>query len=423
MPQYDRSGRSLTGIKAGRWKCLRQQLMHTGERMQPGVVGEVRFGALREQIQIPLHCTYLFVWTPMRYLWNGWVQYVKDGYDGTTSPPTEQLNIHECLGIGGSGAGNLTIYKFWRQNYLRIYNWHMKWPTDSDATTIQNAGLDARKYGLKAVQLEHALSRAMKDTLTAADYTITTAQSGSREKFTLRDIALLQGRLRTETDRMWFGENRYREILQRIWDVSGVHDAEEVPTVIHDERRMMTGEDLWATDGDSLGQVAGIMQWPVNHWLPFPFTAPEGGILSEWICVRAEPIFSSQHTPFMRPLGSDHDYATLTADEEILGKMAPQDLLGTRYDAHGSNSDNFGKVPAGQHWRTGWDNIATEITERESYPLWDRDSGRSTKYHYAHSIDDAFISQHLGNAIVNVRHVQLSDSKVPLPMQSVMAGT
>ena len=229
MPTWDRSGRYLDGIKIGRWKCLRQDPMVAGESWQPMISGEVRFAALREQMSTPLQATMLAVWTPYRYLWDGWPAYVKQGFDATGSrPPTRTGKVPACLGIGETGdTDQVTHLKWYYDNYLRVYNWHLKWPTHNDKTAINtNNASDEARFGLPGVALAHTLTRGLTDELSTADYAMTLPSNRSLD---IRDLQVLKARYSSELELMLTGQERYKEVLSNVWKVSGVHDAEKNP--------------------------------------------------------------------------------------------------------------------------------------------------------------------------------------------------
>ena len=132
--RYDRSGFGLKALWLGRWSCLRQEVMTPGETISGAVMGAITFQALRAPIGIGLHVTMLTFFTPMRWLWSSWPDYVKQGVDGALSMPYSTWNPPDVddpyfawnsLGVGELLDGN-TVPTVFVKNWNRCYNWWLK---------------------------------------------------------------------------------------------------------------------------------------------------------------------------------------------------------------------------------------------------------------------------------------------------------
>lgn len=421
MPNYERGGHLIGGMQLGRTRAIRQEILHAGETVQPHIMGQINLNALREQVTRRIHVTLAQFFTPLRWLEPQWANMIKQGEDWAGSIDTYTFTdvVGDLLGVGRI-AENDVIWQVWLDNYLQIYNWHWKWPQDADRTAI--GAEDEQHYGFKAVNLAtrpHA--RILTDSIVDADHELTTEQDGSREKFSVRALSQLQARLRSESDRMYFGEDRYRDLLTATWrDAIGTSEVDQIPIRLDVEAGYMDGQDLYASDGDSLGSKAGIMEFKVNHQLPYPFTAPEHGIWACFLCVRLDPVINDGSNLFLT--GDDKTWVDFTAHPGHIAKSPPVDVKVRDISPTTDSSTVLGKLPRGWQWRAGWDQIDVRIDDRMSYMfVGGPDNATESRYHQ--DVDSAFRSTAIGNGLLDFTFVMLSDSQVPPPFASVMSGT
>ena len=435
--RYNRSGISHKSTGIANWACLRQELMHAGERWRPTVTGNIRFAPLREQFQVPMHVTVLMCWQPLRHLWADWPEMVKEGADTTRNIPTMAIpgpssyashpwhDRVDAIGIGKVQTGDV-IATHWLKHYMSVYNWHCKWPQDADITLSSFLTRGTwRNHGLSAVRLEQMRSRMMDSTLKGSDYEMHTLNAGAgREKFDIRSLTQLRGKLRTQQQRDWFGDDRYRDILSHVWDAKGTHEAEQIPTVLSEYSGYVRGKDVVATDGDNAGTRAAMMDFQLQHKLPFSFEAPEQGIFSYWLCVRPEPVSQDETNWFAAT--DDYAWYEYMAEPTMLAKTPPFRRRARRFEQSEEGNALLGYLPAGQEWRAGWNSVDGPIAHRGSFMLnthnvngssWNSIGGRYEAGHYY-----AFRTASIGPAIGRYVFQQVSDSKVPPPMSSIMTG-
>lgn len=440
MPTYDRSGSNRDTLKLDRWFCLRQELMHPGERWKPSVSGFIEFAPLRERHMEPVHVSLVVTWTPLRWLVAAVPDMVKEGVDTSRTFTKQGYVAGPAMGIGHSA----NYHQFWRDNYYRVYNEHFKWPEDSDLTpgaqlhseaafTASN-GLDVFEYrdfsinalyGHGAVPLAHRATRLWKDPGEAdASFDFPTeAGSGGREKFDIRALERLRAKLRTEQRKHWSAVERYREILKDIYGVDGNREVDKVPVVLDDHSGWMQGSNLQATDGRSLGMSTGLMAFGVDYRFPFSFQAPEHGIFAYFICMRMKTLFAGEKNWL-----SD----SLLTTPEILGMPEyyvdrPVKAVKGYAISNAANATNIvGYEPDGQEWRTGWNKLDVDYVRRNTFPFRPNPIPLTTVRRdasgYSDNFDRIFRSASLGNATCKLEFKQITHSHIPGPGQSIYAG-
>lgn len=418
MAMYDRTGGSLSTFQMNRWKCLRQEHMIAGDTVSPKIKGWIRLAALRETISLDVQMDLCTFFTPYRYLWSEWPEYVKEGVDGSRTIPTRTQSPAAALGLGSISTNN-PIAQWYVDNYLKIYNWYFKWPESPDVTSYPD-GSDSLPlyYGFKAIALESILTRMRNISLDDADHILTTSAAGAREQFDLRDVAQLQARFKSETSREWLAKDRYKELIAAIWKTSVSNDAEQRPRLVDHRQQWMSGEDVYATDGNSLGSVAGVMRLNLNHNVG-RVTIPEGGILSYFLCLRFPPYYKGQCSPMATT--NDWTYADWTGDPDIIEKTPPRDYK-LRNVLDTTSSTVLGTAPFAQQLRTGWSFVDTTIQTRDSFPIADGNAITANAGHIGADVSSAFVSQSLGHAMGNIRIEQPVRSIVPDGNSSIYAG-
>lgn len=425
MPMYDRSGPNRNVLRMNRWRCLRQEFMHPGEKWRPRIQGYVSFGALREQITEQVHLSLVVTWTPWRWIkgTEDPVAIIRSGLETTATVQVAGSNnqAQDYLGLGYTTTQNPLPILF-RNNYLRVYNEHFKWPEFADVTTFPDG--ESRLYGFPAVPLEHRFTRLWKsDGVTAADYEYTTKASGSREKIDLREFARLKSRLQSEQQRHYDSVDRYRELLSSIWGVDGNREVDKVPLVLDNLESYLAGKNIYATDGESLGARAGLQDFDVDYQLPFDWTAPEHGVFAYFLCIRPRFILAKDTNHFTRKDIRVHDFL---ADPAYYKDRPMKQLKHGEAQPGESLSTLAGYEPPGQCWRTGWACVDSKLADRRSFLLRNRPRYMNNTKENIVGTDDnqAFRSLDLGHAIAVLEFHQLSESRVVAPFgESIYAGT
>ena len=427
MPRYDRSGHRLVSMELGRWQCLRQEWMTAGEVITPTLKGWIRLSQLREPMATDVQVTMAAFYTPMRYLWDGWLDYIKEGVDSTATIPTRALPTGEgqtvawdSLGLGDVRPSDV-IAKHWTDNWRRIWWWYMRFPDDTEALDPYDYGAasnDILRYGRKAVSLESLATRLRREpSLDGNDFELTTKNAGSgREKFDLRDLGQLQARLSSEVTRDWYARDRYQEVMNEIWHTNVGENPEERPFLVGHHEGWMSGRDLAAMDGDNLGAVAGAMKVDIAHSFG-PILAPEHGVLSYWMTLRIPPVYA-EHSSFLATT-DDWRHEDWTGEPGLLASRPPFGVKRRQIVQRGEDQTVLGYTPAGQHLRTGWSSIDSRIADRHTT----LNGLKLTEGWYHPSVSHAFVSLAYGEAYGALRFEQPSRSLVPDIKSSIYAGT
>ena len=408
MTQVSRGGLSLKPGLIGRTNCLRQQILMPGETMNINMSGTVRLETLRERDVFRINAHLATFMTPLRWLWNGWPDYVKTrGQSGIIPTLSGEGNLAKF----GIGAVNSTIitqgcHQFWQDALLAIYNNWYKWPEDADAT-------DWNDDGNIAVPLSKNWSRARYQASPddASDYNVP-----SINDFDVRELARIQAQFRSamKTDVLSF--NRWMELVTTTWGrkADGSREVDQVPIMLDQVEVGVNPRDMPATDGASLGQWQSIYDFNVNHGIR-GITAPEHCVISTILTVRFASITEAKH-----PLAQNQEPAVLIADPEILSALPPQPV-GLDDVFMTDSSTSIGYLPAGWQWRSDHDVIGARIDAADSFPYMNAPTTQA-ECKDATRIKDAFRSNRLGNYVADIYFQEESNQPTGTAMDSYMSG-
>mgnify|MGYP000529240858 CR=1 FL=1 len=404
---HDRGGQTIKSGKIGRVNCIRQQIMLPGETANISMKGSVKLESLRERDTLRINAHLAVFSTPLRWLWSGFPDYLKDGPAGVATPPLiGSLQSLDSLGIGSYAATPLAdVPEFWRDAYLRVYNEWYKWPEDADATTVNDDGNTA-------VPLQHVWNRGRYtvDPSDAADYTVS-----SGTDFDVRNLAAIQARFRSAMERDVLSYNRYMELVREMYGADGSREVDQVPRMVDQIEVGVTPREMPATDGASLGQWQSLVDFDIDHQLS-NVVCPEHCVLTYMLTVRFAPIIEGR-----APLSRLPDtWAEFVGDPEMLASMAPVDLE-QRDVCTTFSSTTLGFVPAGWHWRGGHDVVGQAVDVRDSFPYMDIPTS-ATNAKDATRIKPAFRSQSLGDYMADVYVSEKTRSPIGGSLESYFSG-
>jgi hypothetical protein len=401
----ERGGHTLKSGVIGKVNCLRQQILLPGETADISIKGTVRLEGLRERDNLRVNAHLAVFMTPIRWLWGGWPQYIKDGPSGVTPVPTVTISDLARYGIGAQSTVALSVPTFLRNNPLRVYNEWYKWPEDADIAAWPTDG------GV-AVPLQHAWNRCRynKDPADADDYTLASATD-----FDVRDLAALQARFRSAMERDVLSYNRYMELIGEMYNADGSREVDQVPMMIDQQSIGVDPRELPATDGASLGQWQSVLDFDVDHQLR-GVVCPEHCVLSYFLTVRFAPIIEAK-MPLANEALSWDEYV---GDPEMLQAREPV-AVRVRDVAADQSVTQLGYLPAGWQWRSGHDVVGERVDVKNSFPYQLIPTSQANAKD-ATRIKDAFRSQSLGDYVADVYIKESTRSPIAGALESYFSG-
>jgi hypothetical protein len=400
----DRGGMTLKSGKIGRVNCLRQQILLPGETADVSLKGSVKLESLRERDSLRINAHLGVFMTPLRWLWSGWPDYLKEGPAGATAPPTVSTTRLDSFGVG-SDAPSTAMARFWKDACLRVYNEWYKWPEDSDIT-------DWGSDGPAAVPLQHVWNRARFDATpgSTGDYELASATD-----FDVRDLAALQARFRSSVERDVLSYNRYMELVSEMYNADGSREVDQVPMMIDQVEVGVSPREMAATDGASFGQWQSIFDFNVDHQIR-KVVCPEHCVLTYMLTVRFAPVIEGR-----APLAAlPSSWAEMVGDAEMLQAMQPVPLTVGEV-AGGTDATQLGFVPAGWQWRSGHDVLGRRVDVRDSFPYMLTPSSQANAKD-ATRIKPAFRSQSLGDYMAEIYISERSRSPINSALESYFSG-
>jgi len=402
--KYDRGGQTLKTGKIGRVNCIRQQMCLPGETIDISMKGSVKLESLRERDSLRINAHLAVFATPIRWLWDGWPTYLKEGPAGATAPPTSSASNFWSYGVGSWGL-NSDIADFWVDSVLKVYNEWYKWPEDADATSWN-------QDGNIAVPLQHVWNRARYDATPGdtADYTLASATD-----FDVRDLAALQSRFKSSMERDVLSYNRYMELVREMYGADGSREVDKVPRMVDQIEVGVRPREMPATDGASFGQWQSIFDFDIDHQLK-NVVCPEHCILTYMLTIRFAPVIEGKGPlSILQP-----SWAEQVGDPEMLSSMMPQPLE-LQQVVMGTSTTQLGYVPAGWQWRSGHDVIGERIDSRDSFPYMEEPTSQANAKD-ATRIKPAFRSQSLGDYVVDLYVSERSRSPIDGALESYFSG-
>lgn len=400
----DRGGQTLKTGKIGHVNCIRQQMLLPGETLDLSMNGSVKLESLRERDSLRVNAHLGIFMTPVRWLWSGWPDYLKEGPAGATAPPTFSTAAFSDYGLGSYGL-NSPLPTFFRDSLLRVYNEWYKWPENADITSWP---VD----GPPAVPLQAAWNRARfsADPSDSGDYTVASATD-----FDVRDLAAIQARFRSAIERDVLSYNRYMELVSEMYGADGSREVDQVPMMVDQVEVGLRPREMAATDGASLGQWQSIFDFDIDHQVR-NVVCPEHCVISYMLTVRFAPVIEGK-APLARVQDS---WAEMVGDPEMLQAMAPVEVQLQDF-VMGTSTTSLGYLPAGWQWRSGHDVVGERVDVRDSFPyMLEPTSQASAKL--ANRIKPAFRSSSLGDYMVDVYVSESTRSPLNSALESYFSG-
>lgn len=401
-----RGGQTLKTGKIGHVNILRQQMLAPGEVMNVDIKGQCRLESLRERDSLRINAHLAMFMTPVRWLWDEWPNYIKEGPSTALTPPLVQGQDMSSIGVGAYSPDQTSCQRFWFDAVTRVYNEWYIWPEDPDVATWP-------QDGHKAVPLQHVWNRCR--------YQATPSETGDylvqapADSFSVADLAHTQARYRSAMDREVMSYNRYMELLKDMYGADGSREVDQVPIMIDQVEVGVNPRDMPATDAAGLGEWQSIFDFGIDHTCK-GISFPEHVIVTYALVVRFAPLIEARH-----PLAIDNlTWWEQVADYDVMQHSQPQTVMGREFMANESTTD-FGYLPAGWQWRAGHDVIGKRIDTRDSFPYMLNPTTQQNAKD-ASRIKQAFRSQSLGDYMVDCYFHENIKSPINTAKESYMLG-
>lgn len=402
-----RGGHTLKTGKIGRTNVLRQQMLAPGETMNVNIAGQVKLESLRERDSLRIHAHLGCFMTPVRWLWSGWPDMIKEGPEGATRPPTTDINSLSPYGIGGGYVSTaLPVQKYWLDAPLRVYNEWYKHPEAADATAWEDDGLPA-------VPLSNSWSRCrwQDGPMDSNEEYLSTVG----DNFSVQDLARMQGQFKSAMQRDVFSYRRYMELLDMMYGADGSREVDQVPIMVDQIEVGVNPREVPATDGPSLGQWQSIFDFGVSHGIK-GISFPEHVIVTYVLTVRFASITERKH-PLCSPGLS---WQSLVLDQDMLSQGGQ--VVARANDFFLTNdTTEFGYLAFGWQWREGFDVIGERIDARDTFPYM-KVPTTSLEAKDATRINPAFRSQALGDYVADLYFTEDVFSPIHGATETLYAG-
>lgn len=404
---YQRGGQILTTGRIGFAKPIRQQILQPGETLDCNISGSVQMEALRERDALRINAHLAVFMTPIRWLDDNWVDYLKAGRNGSVSLATQSI-VPNNIGLGGQTRRSLQ--RFWVEAPFRVFNEWYKWPEFNDmnndpASPNDQVGQD----GFPAINLEHSWTRTRTrpDPVASESYEIS-----NNSNIDVRKIAEIQQAYKAAMQREVLANSRYIEMLREAWNADPTREVDQVPIKIMEDSVGVNPRSFPAQDGPSLGQWASLYDFNVNF--PFEVTAPEHCIITYMLTVRFAPITEEVH-----PLANANlTYDEMVGDPDLLSVLPPQRVyMRDVFDT--DSTQDIGYLPAGWQWRAGNNQVGNRIDDRNSFPYLELPANLANAKDATRRIP-AFRSSALGDYRVDLYASEKSFSAIPKAETSLL---
>lgn len=390
--KYDRGGKSLENGDIGHLAIPRQVILYPGETLRARVNGSVKLSAMRQQATVYLHARLDAFAAPIRWYDTGWAQFVKDGpidtaYTASTLDSTWQTDDKppRRLGIGRIENNAWEIFALHPQN---VWNEYFRWPEDAKESITTPRKLFFGNAGPECVNLPSAPTRVKAASDIHDDEVKVSTVTG--DEFDVRNLALIQSRFGQAAKSDWSSMDRYIPFMQDIWGAKGNREVDKIPIRLRGAALSVTPEDLYATDGPSLGEISSLNNFGVSHDYG-SFTATEHTIICFTMLLRFSPVFASGISPFAYPtlMGTQ----ALQGDPNLVSMEQPRNV--TAVELGGVGTSTIGRLPAGWQMREGYTHVAKEIDEVGNFPLLDSRPTTAAEFRKAGAINNTFRSNML----------------------------
>ena len=421
--------------KIGMLTTLNWHYVLPGDGYASTIAGRLQFSPLRRYIVKDAKIDIVSFYTPMRFIYNNWTDFIEQGSDETVTLATDfgehgsSSNIEGWIGCKHHGSSAGKGWPAWLQNDIpKIWTHYFRPPgTIAEPTTwndfFAKAGIDGsanQGWGPGTAMLKTVWNTFAKDNITSSDRDVAVQSN----KWSLFALDQQMAHLRTEQERDFF-MTRYRDIISNMGGHAPI-DADERPELIGRSSFWSSGYDVDGTDQTSLGQFTGRMSIAFMHSIPRKFI-PEHGIIRHVAVVRFPPIVETE-TDYIAHIPQP-TYRDNAGDPDLIRNQPPMAYKPNEWFTDTSNSTKAGVIPFGNHLRHKANFVHPKYAELQGFPfIKTAPVNSSSKIHnqliHKHDLyDDMFQTQQLGHWQISAKCTTPVVRRIPTARESLLAGT
>lgn len=393
--------------------------VRAGESLSISLDAILRLAATRKEIVSECIWEAFGFFVPHRHLYGSdtWKDLLKEGVDavnplitintGVAIDPLVASAPYLCINNTGLELPLHTVagYNFIYQRYFAVPN------TNTNGTDAQGGfeNLDyfpapgdadeenLRLYGKLCARLPHILNGATPvDNGTTADGDALDLEYDGADTlvpvvvsdFDIRDLADIQSRLRSETEKHLFGAF-YHDLMDRKFGTKVTRDADQMPELLFHEQIAVSGHDVNGTDDARLGTFVGKTIGRVGFSMPRKAFNEHGQV---WIMVlcRYPLIHCFEKHPITHGNGASFSYDELIAEAERVAAIAPIPFVPTKYiDNELAYTPTFDLREAfGQHYRWHPNSVHQRFADIPGYPFIKTPINDNPMQFYYHANED-----------------------------------
>lgn len=422
MLRYNRGGKSIITGDIGRFKILRQHLLLPGERLETSVFGSVNLSALRQRTAVSLHASIEAFAAPLRWYYPGWTTYIQEGVSTAETIPTVSTGWTDIPSRGRSlGIGDPTsaFCRWFVDHPVQIWNSWYRWPEDTKEQISPALTTFFADWGKPCVNLPFVGSRLHTKPEDAFDTSEHEVQSATL--FDVRTLQHTQAKLAQAAKEDWTSMDRYNDFIRDIFGAPGNDEVDKIPTRLRSGATLgVSPEDMHATDGASLGEIASLNNFKVKHsW--GQYIAKEHEIVAYIMVLRFSPIFEDNVAPGIYP--AETNYSTYQGDANILANRQPEAVASMEIEGDGDSTD-IGYAAAGWQLREGHTHVDYSAKLNNNFPFMDNTTLTASGFRDASAINsNTFRSTALRHYYGDLDFKCMVDSRIGSAGESIMAGS
>lgn len=440
--QIDLGSYSFMNGQIGSLQTLAVVPVIAGDSLTLNMQSIIRLSPLRKALSVDAQCDSFAFFVPHRHIYSNWVQFIKDGVDGSEVLEAVTIAAGADLHYLGIKMTALQAYPLWCiAGYNQIYNRYFRFlkltpevpdnwaldtaypPTHTAANSPILRGADTWLYGYPCARLKTPWSTGIPSPLEATgEQTLAIPVSGTAN-LDIVDLIKTKMRYKSELEKDFFAI-RYDDIMKGKWGTGVNVDADQRPTLIMRKTHSLSGYDVDGTADANLGTYAGKSLSNTNLSFKRKHFNEHGTL---WILqlVRFPTICHNEINPLIHNASPNYD--EIAGDYEIELTKPPIVTDSEDWFAEPQGQIDIGNIPHGQHYRWQHNTIHKGYRDITGFPFLKPNSlfTNHLKHIYCKPTDYAeiFSNVQLGHWQSQSAIHLMAHRKYPSAAQSIFAGT